>query len=227
MKRQFLNALMILGLVSFMAACSGSSKKPEGAATDSTKTEKNDKAVKGKYQIKSGIITYVSQSMGMTQNVTIYFDDYGSKECTETTSEMDMGAAGKVKMNNRTILKDGYMYSLDITNKTGTKMKINFGVQKNKDIDFSSLSDEVMKQMHIKKEGAETFLGKTCDKYTMDDPIMKMKGSYSVWNGIPLKSEVNISGISVKLIAQKLEENATISNDRFEIPKDVKITEMK
>ena len=42
MKRQFLNALMVLGLVSFMAACSGSSKKSEGAATDSTKTEKND-----------------------------------------------------------------------------------------------------------------------------------------------------------------------------------------
>jgi outer membrane lipoprotein-sorting protein len=223
MKKQFLNAIVILGLASFMTACSGGSKNADGTGSDSTKTEKNDKAdVKGKYQIKSGIITFASETMGMSQNVTIYFDDYGNKECTETTGEM-MG----IKSHNLSLTKDGFMYSIDLTNKTGTKMKTNINAQKNKDIDFSSLSEEMMKQMHIKKLGTETFLGKTCDKYSIDDPAMKMKGTYVVWNGISLKSEIDMSGIGIKLIAKKIEENATIPADRFEVPKDIKITEIK
>lgn len=228
MKKQLLNSLVVLGLVSFLFACSGGSKNTDGTENDSTKTDSvKNVEVKGKYQIKSGIITYVSETMGMKQDVSIYFDDYGSKECTETSSEMDMGIAGKVKIHNVSLSKDGYMYSLDLTNKTGTKMKANPAAQKNKDIDFSGMTDEVMKQMHIAKLGTETFLGKTCEKYSIDDPTFKMKGTYTVWNGIPLKSEIDMSGIGVKLIAKKLEENAVIPAEKFEVPKDVKITEIK
>ncbi len=228
MKKQLLSALVVLGMVSLLAACSGNSKKNDGTDSDSTKTDSVKKTeVKGKYQIKSGIITYTSETMGMKQDVSIYFDDYGSKECTETSSEMDMGMAGKVKIHNVSLSKDGFMYSFDLTNKTGTKMKANPQTQKNKDIDFNGMTAEAMKQMHITKLGTETFLGKTCDKYSMDDPTLKMKGTYTVWNGIPLKSEMDMSGIAVKLIAKKLEENATIPAEKFEVPKDVKITEIK
>jgi outer membrane lipoprotein-sorting protein len=159
------------------------------------------------------------------QDMSIYFDDFGNKECVETMGSMDMGMAGKVQMHQMLITKDGYLYSFDMTNKTGTKTKINTGGSQ-KEIDFSNMTDEMMKQMKITKGGTEVLLGKSCQQYSMEDPTLKMKSTYSVWNGIPLKSEVEISGIVAKVTATKLEENATIPAEKFEIPKDVKITEV-
>ncbi|MFA4852205.1 MAG: hypothetical protein WC599_06775 [Bacteroidales bacterium] len=217
-------AIAFIALIS----CSGDSKKTDGA-TDSTATKDNiEKVAKtnGKYQLKSGIITMSSDAMGIGQTITLYFDDYGNKECAETKGEMDMGIAGKVQMHQLAITKDGYVYNIDMTNKSGTKTKITPN-SKQKDIDFSNLTEDMMKQMKIKKEGTEVLLGKTCDKYSLDAPALKMKSSYSVWNGIPLKSEVNMIGIVAKITTTKIEENCVIPAEKFEIPKDIKITEVK
>ena len=225
MKKLFIFATAV-ALISF-ASCSGDGKKTDGS--DSTKTKDSTtetSTTSGKYQLKSGIVTMTSETMGMTQAMTIYFDDNGSKECVETIGEMDMGMAGKIKMHQLSITKDGYMYNLDMTAKTGTKTKITTS-GKQQDIDFSNMTDELMKQMKITKQGTEVVMGKTCDKYTMDDPTLKMKSTYCVWNGIALKSEIDMAGIVAKVTATKIEENATIPAEKFEIPKDIKITEMK
>lgn len=79
----------------------------------------------------------------------------------------------------------------------------------------------------LSKQGTEEVMGKTCDKYTMDDPTLKMKSTYCVWNGIALKSEINMAGIVAKVTTKKIEENASVPATKFEIPKDIKITEMK
>lgn len=213
-----------------LISCSGDNKKINDSADSTASKNSTEKVVKTnkKYQLKSGIITMISGTMGMTQTMTLYFDDYGNKECAETMGEMDMGIVGKVHMPQQllAITKDGYAYNIDMTNKSGTKTKI-MPNRMQKDIDFSNLTEDMMKQMKITKQGTEVLLGRTCDKYSMYEPALKMKSSYSVWNGIPLKSEVNIAGIVAKTITTKIEENCVIPAERFEIPKDIKITELK
>lgn len=225
----------LIAVIAFIAliSCSGDSKKTNGT-TDSTATKDNiEKITKtnSKYYLKSGIITMIFETRGFVQTMIRYFDDYGNKECVETKWEMDsvwyaMETGGKVQIHQLEITKDGYVYIIDMIDKSGTKTKIT-PKSKQKDIDFSNLTEDMRKQMKITKQGTEVLLGKTCAKYSLDDPALKMKSSYSVWNGIPLKSEVNMAGIVAKITTTKIEENCVIPAEKFEIPKNIRITEVK
>ena len=82
---------------------------------------------------------------------------------------------------------------------------------------------DIAKEMNIKKVGTQSFLGKTCDKYTIDFKKQQMKGSYLVWNGIALKTEMTVMGMKTTIEATKIEENPTIPADKFEVPKGIKI----
>ncbi len=225
MKKLLVFAIAIMMLA--LASCSGGGKKSD-STTDSTKIKDSiAKAAssKGRYKLKSGIVTMVSETMGMKQTITMYFDDYGNKTSNETKGEIDMGAMGKTQIDNLNFTKDGYLYNINLVKKTGTKRKkADFGKQK--DIDFSKLSDDMMKQMKITKQGTEVVLGKTCDKFAMDDPAMKMKSTYCVWNGIPLKTDMDMGGIKASVTATNVEENVSIPADKFEVPSGITITEM-
>jgi hypothetical protein len=225
--------LMILfsaiSIAAFVACSGGSSKSGDDKDTtktaDSTKTSGQPGA---KYTLKSGIIYQDMETMGMVYKVNMYFDDYGAKECVETKGTMDMGIAGKVETSSIMITKDGYVYQIDLSTKTGTKSKV-LANQKGKsdNIDFNNLTEAAMKEMHITKEGTETVLGKTCDKFKMDYADMNLKSSYCVWDGIALKYEMNMAGITAKTTATKIEENVSVPAEKFEVPKDIKLTEMK
>lgn len=213
-----LNLLAITLLLTFTLSC-----KTKGPQTeDQTVTEQNKelttKIGKNKYEIKSGIVEYKTQTMGTDVVQTLYFDDYGAKEA----NEMAMEIAG-IKSNTRSITKDGYMYNLDLTTKTGTKTKT-FAAA-GADINFSELTDEMVKRMNLKKIGSENFAGKTCDKYTIDYTDLSMKGSFLVWKGVPLKSEVDLSTIHTTMVAKNFQENADVPAEKFEIPSDFNITE--
>lgn len=204
--------------IAALSSCSGGGNKTDKKA-DSTKTK--DSIAKtssgtGRYKMKSGILTQTTTTMGMTMNMTVYFDDYGNKQCTETKSSMGT--------NNISLTLDGYQYSINLMSKTGTKTKIP-KTGDNKNIDFSSLTADMMKQMKITKLGTEEVMGKTCDKYSMDDAAMSMKATYWVWNGIALKMESAVMGFKSTILTTKIDENATIPADKFEIPKDIKITD--
>jgi hypothetical protein len=210
------------------SACSGDGEKGKDGA-DSTKVEgtASEEAgpSKGKYMVKSAIITYDTEAMGMNVPTVLYIDDYGNRECTEVTMEMEM-MGQKVKSHNRTINKDGYTYSIDLINKTGTKVKMLAASSNAAGIDFSKMSEEMMKEMKISKGGNETVCGKECSVFSMDNPDMKMKGTFAVWNNIPLKSNIDMGGMGAIMNATKVEEGASIPADVFEIPADIKITEM-
>jgi hypothetical protein len=227
MKRNFIYILTAAAAISF-SACSNDGGK-EGSGADSTKTAEGSASAdasvkKGKYPVKSGIVTYDTETMGMKMPTTLYFDDYGNKECTEVNAELEM-MGQKVKTHNVTITRDGYTYTLDMEQKTGTKMKVPTGGADPKNMDFSSLSEEMMKQMHMAKGANENVLGKECSVFTMDNPDMKMKGTFAVWNNIPLKSNIDMGGMAIIMNASKVEENASVPADKFEIPKDIKLTE--
>ena len=46
--------------------------------------------------------------------------------------------------------------------------------------------------MNLKKEGTEEFLGKTCEKMSIDYKKMQMKGNFLVYKGIALKMNTDM-----------------------------------
>ena len=171
-----------------------------------------------KYGMKSGIVSYSTETMGTKVKSTLYFDDYGKVECLETVFEMDLGDSKEVT-HNRALTKDGYLYSFDIEKKTGTKRAIS--PRLSGQYDFANMSDKMRKEYQLKELGSEKFLGRECKKYSMNNKDMEMRGTFLIWNNIPLKSETNAGGMDAKMIATKVEENGKIPAGMFEVPKDV------
>jgi hypothetical protein len=177
--------------------------------TETTKSEKPN------YSIKSGIVEYTTKMMNMDVSQTLYFDDYGAKKSTV----MVMDIMGQ-NVTTITITKDGYVYTFNPDKKTGTKT----AVKRNQDanIDFKNLSKEMEKKMNLKNLGRENFIGKVCDKYSIDYTDMQMKGTFLVWEGIALKTDVKVSSTTMLIIAKKIQENAAIPADKFEVPSNIK-----
>ena len=175
-----------------------------------------------KYGLKSAVVSYSTETMGMKVKSTLYFEDYGKIECTQTVFEMDLGATKEV-INHRDLTKDGYAYSFDIEKKTGTKRAIS--PRNSGQYDFANMSDKMKKEYQLKELGSEKFLGRDCKKYSMNNKDMEMKGTFLIWNNIPLKSETNAGGMDAKMFTTKIEENGKIPADIFEVPKNVIIRE--
>ena len=213
MKKLFFAALCILMIASCKNNSSTTTPGQEPAKDGSAATEQP----KGKYTLKSGVVEYKTTVMGMEAKQTLSFDDYGAKELTSVSIEM-MG----YKSTSYTLNRDGYVYSYDLEKKTGTKMK----AVPQANIDFANLTDDIVKEMKINKEGEESFLGKTCTKFSIDNDKLSMKGSYLVWNGIPLKTDVDMGQMKMVLEAIKLDENASIPATTFDVPADVKFTDL-
>lgn len=174
-----------------------------------------------KYGLKSGVITYSTETMGTKVKGTLFFDDFGKVECLETVFEMDLGDTKEV-IHNRVLTKDGFTYTFDIEKKTGTKRRIS-GSQSSGQYDFSTMSDNMKKEYQVKELGTEKFLGRECKRFSMNNKDMEMKGTFLIWNNIPLKSETNAGGMDMKMIATKVEENGKIPTGMFEVPKDIVI----
>lgn len=200
-----------------MASCGNNTQKAEKQSSENTGTEnvKGDNTTGKKYGIKSGIVTYTTQMMGMDVQQTLSFDDYGAREVNEVTVDM-----GTIKVKTVSLQKDGYMYTYNPDDKTGKKIAISG--QGNGNIDFRNLSKEMEQKMNLKKLGSETFIGKSCDKYSIDYKEMNMSGTFLVWEGIALKSETKVGGMDMVLVANSIEENPSIPADRFEIPSDIR-----
>lgn len=202
-----------------------SEKKTEGVAEEESgnegETAKSDteQKSKGKYQIKSGQVTFKTDIMGMDQKVVIIFDDYGNKETTDTYTEA-MGQSD----HTRTIISDGFAYSLNMNEKTATKTKI---IGAGAGIDYSNISDEMQKKMNLKKLGKESILGYECEKMSYNYEKMKMKGLVWVHKGVPLKSEISAMGMDIVMLAEKFEQNPKISQEIFKVPEGFKIIETK
>ncbi len=210
--------LFIIASIIVFNSCNTEKKNVEN--TDLTPEKDAVKEVlKGKYALKSGIIEIKATVMGMTQKHILIFDDYGNKESTELKAEL-MG----IKTHQQTFSKDGYVYTIDLLKKTGVKMQVPVN---SSDINWENLGEEMTKSMNIKRVGNEDFMGKTCDKYTIDDKKTGMKGYYLIWKGLALKTDVMVMGMKTVLEVTKIEENATISPDKFEVPQGIKITEQQ
>lgn len=212
---KIISATIILSAILFTSC---KNKSSESVNELKKQVEIAKETTKGKYAIKSGIVEYKTQMMGMDAKQIFTFDDFGKKEITEVMMEM-MGT----KIHSVTLNKDGFVYNYDLIKKIGTKRPIT--LLKTHDIDFENMTKEMMKDMNINKEGSEKFLGKNCEKVSIDNKKMQMKGNYLIYKGIPLKVNTDLGSIKMNLLAEKFIENPALPKNKFTIPTDIKISE--
>ncbi len=176
-----------------------------------------------KYDIKSGIVTFETKmemsGIKINKKTVVYFDNYGIKECEETYGV----ANGKETLEKRNFVKDGFRYSCSPEYGNGAKTKaMGYGVAAR----FNMKEAESLKDSQFKKLADETICGKTCNGFSMVTPSGKiiMYG----WSGITMKTMVGEQTEKNKneVIAIKIEENVVIPADKFEVPKDCKMTDM-
>ena len=209
-------SLIILLVVVTAISCKNASTDKGQASTEMKMETPAPSKAKGKYAIKSGILEYQPSVMGFEARQTTYFDNYGALEANIVSMEI-MGT----KSESLTLTRDNYIYTIDLVNKTGTKVY----ASPKSSINFEDLTEEALMDWKLKREGKETVLGKECEKWYMDNDDLKMKGYYWTWKGVALKVDLDMSISKMQLEATKIEENANIPADRFEIPADVVIKE--
>ena len=189
-------------------------------ATDNSVAASTDK----KYDSKSGIVTIETTASvsGMTVKTkqVLYFDDYGRKECQEQFV-FDQSTNAYV-LDTKDLVKDGFRYIISTVQKTGMKTKAQgSGVAAKFDMDEAA----TMKDMKFKKIGDETICGKVCNCFSRVTP----SGNITMfgWNKIVLKTITDNPEMKMKTVAvaTKIEENVSMPSDKFEIPKDVKLTD--
>lgn len=213
--KKLLPILLILAVSALAISCK---KSPASSSVEGKK-----------YEIKAGTFTYTMTLPGFGPVDTVtYFDDFGAKECTESKSELSMFGQ-TIKQHSRTVIKDGYSYTLDMIQKTGTKTKLDAMMSGDMKLGFAAMANSMKDSVEIKELGTEEFLGKECRKVQMKLKDGSSNGTYWLWKNISLKMESQDPESKQKFVfaASKVEELANVAADMFEIPADFKITEMK
>ena len=216
--------LLVLSFFSLLLySCGGSDNTIQNTIVDKSDSviKYADASVNGeehKIGIKSAIIHMRSTAMGLTQQIVIYMDDYGKKQTTEVTQEL----LGK-KITQFSINDGEWVYSYSPQTKKGQKTKVNLDNPDN--INFNAITKEMADKFKLKKTGTAKILDRPCEVYSMEYAKAKLKGTFYIWKGIPLKTESEVSVMKVVMEATQIEENVTISPDKFTVPKDIVFTE--
>lgn len=144
----------------------------------------------------------------------------------ESTSETEV--MGNTQVSKSLIITDKeWSYTIDLENKTGLKSKNDDSEDSPSEKILSD--DEVTFRQMIEKEGGviignETFLGKNCiiaELTEINDEGKQLKTKMWYYKGIPLK----VSNSAYTMEATKFEENVKIPSSKFQVPKDIQITE--
>jgi len=180
-----------------------------------------------RYGIESAIVkkktVMKAQGMEQTMSSVQYFADFGRKESVELTMNMQGQSFTVI-----TMIKDGYIYSANMAVKQGTK--INMADMDNiQAVNFLNLTDDIKKKYQIQANGMQQVAGKNCNRYEMSFTTQgqNVKGTVWVWQGLTLKSVINVAGNQVEEEATEIQEGADIANEKFELPAGVTFTEMK
>jgi hypothetical protein len=162
-----------------------------------------------KYDIKSGIVTLesimiISKTMSIKTTKIIYFDDFGAKEREETY------ANGKL---NGVRFADGKdKFSLSINKKTAIKEGAgDRGLGPQVDINFFGTTKDIESGI-VKKMPPMILAGQTCEVFQYKKG--KNLQIHASWNKVLVYSKLE----STEIKAVKIEPNAKIPKDKFQIP---------
>ena len=115
-----------------------------------------------RYEIESAIMKRSSvMKTGLAilseQTTTQYFAEYGGKESAETVMSM----AGQT-LTVFSMVKDGYVYSANMTANQGTKVNMADVMDDYKMVNYLDLTDDIKKKYQIEEKGSEQVIGKDC-----------------------------------------------------------------
>lgn len=177
-----------------------------------------------RYKIRSGVVEYKLSGM-QTGTETLYFERWGIREAKYTQTEIKAGNL-TVKQNRLTLLDGEWTYNVDLDTKTGTKIPTPFmkeltAAAKREGKDATEIGEEMLTRMGGRKVGTATVLGKTCDVWE----IKNLNAKSWIWQGVTLKTEVNMMGQMMTSEAVRVQDGVSISEEKLMLPKGVKITE--
>ncbi len=186
------------------------------------------------FELRSAIVEYQTTTTGNGMNSagteTFWIDGSGRKtarlhKTTNTTKVF--GRAKTEETENMSWLLDGWIYNADLKKKTGMKMSLEQAEKMAKQFGKGAQGDSsrAYAKDFIEKNGGrmlppEEFLGRTC-------MVFELWG-FKTWTykGVMLKTEGTMAGMTVKTVATKFEENASIPSSVFALPKDIKFEDM-
>ncbi len=225
MKKYLVLSLAVLFLFScdqFTGSGNSENNKEVKKSTVKNKDEQKAKVantdLKIKYPFKSGIIKYANDAMGMKSTLTVYFDDYGAKECA--VSEIDMNGQ---KMVMRSLVVDDYLYQLAMEQGSGSKIKVDENFQTY--LFDTEEFEKRMAEVKGKKLGTEEVQGKPCQIYSMEE-----NGAVSkiwVWKNVVLKMTAEQDAMEMSMLAVDIKETDDLPKAIFEIPQGFNIEEIK
>lgn len=205
--------LFVLILIATFWACENKNSKETSQSADSNPVaiasalpETPSGGIK-KYPLKSGIITFDNNMMGIKEKSVLFFDDYGMKEAEDKYDGETM---------KETNLCDGQKhYTINHAEKTAYDAGSCYrGIAYKFDWNEISQAD---KEYKVKKGPDMTIAGKICESYSMvtDDYPTTFAG----WNNILLYQETKSKYGTIILKAVKVEENVSIPAEKLQIPK--------
>ena len=153
-------------------------------------------------------------------NPVIYFDDYGAKQVTVTEFNGN---------TTRTLVIDGKNVMVNDAEKTAREMPQMGAMSNRTQINFSALTDKVIKKNKIKELGEEEVAGKLCKKYSYRTAGMNGPVTQFVWiyKGITLKSAMDMGFGEMGQTALSIEEDIEVDPALFTLPEGVKVEKMQ
>ncbi len=173
-----------------------------------------------RFAIKSGTIV-LELSGSTTGTKTIYFDNYGDKyhEHEESVTEVKMfGMTDRTKADKITIMNGDQFWTIDNIEDKNMEGKLPYYKSSHEmfanmsEAEQEKMADDMLKSLGGEKLGTEKILGYNCEK------ISVLGAKSWIYNGIVLKSEVNVMGIVSNEVAVEFEKNPSLSSKLFEAP---------
>lgn len=175
-----------------------------------------------KYGVKSGIVEMAGVS-DKNMSTTFYFDDYGAKVATYITTRDSLNGR-PLNITQANIMSDGWSVFFDTTQKVGMKSRMLEGTM-NYYPNFDSLSERERVLYKYEKGKPKTIAGKQAEGHSIER--QGLRANIWTWQGIPVRTES--SGPRNRWLvfeATSIRTDVPIPASIFEIPSDVKISEM-
>ncbi len=206
-----LQILIAIVLLAAFAACNQTTAEDEGGGNGSDSKMK-------RYGVKQACIEYTVSGDMQSGTEVLYFDQWGAREAKYEMKTTKVGPM-KTEENKVTFMEGAMAYTVNLKDNTGSKME-NPMLKSFEGQDLTEVGEKMMKQMGGKKIGSEKLLGKQTDIWEI-----KQMGTKSwVWKGVPLKTELNMMGMKISIVATKISEK--FDKSKLERPKNIDYKDM-
>ena len=180
-----------------------------------------------RFAVKSGYVEY-ELSGNTTGTKSIWWDDFGAKSRTEENSlnvTRMLSIQSETKTHTITIVDGNKYWTANLLEKTGQTGSVPSWLG---EYNYENLSEAERRQME--KEILDAFGGRIVGKENVlghECEIVEVMGAKSwIHNGVALKTEAKLMGITIKETAVKFDKNIRVPASRFEPPAGFKYENM-